>query len=223
MITRRPLSPSQIRKPIFAIQNFVLLFALCALPLTLARAQSSTATLSGTVEDQNGALVPGANITVLDVNTRRQRETTTNDQGYFVVPLLPPTTYKVSVARTGFATVEVQSVVLNVGDQKSLQIQLKPGDISEMVQIAGDAALINTSPAVATTIDRTFVGNLPLNGRSFSSLVLLTPGVAINTSNVATDAGQFSVNGQRASTNYFTVDGASANFGTIINTGGTKS
>src|SRR5258707_722119 len=72
-----------------------------------ASAQVATATLSGTVADQNGAVVVGATITVLDVNTRRQRETTTNDQGYFVIPLLPPTTYKVSVARTGFAPVEI--------------------------------------------------------------------------------------------------------------------
>jgi len=236
MNTRRPLSTLQIRNPpgspaehlgwggpLFAIRNFVLLLTLCALPFTIARAQSSTATLTGTVEDQNGAVVPGANITVLDVNTRRQRETTTNDQGYFVVPLLPPTTYKVSIARNGFATVEVENVVLNVGDQKALQIQLKAGDITEMVRITGEAPLINESPAVATTIDRTFVQNLPLNGRSFSSLVLLTPGVTVTAANDTTDSGQFSVNGQRASTNYFTIDGAGANFGMGVSQSGATS
>src|SRR5713226_5549074 len=104
-----------------------------------ASGQVATATLSGTVADQNGAVVVGATITVLDVNTRRQRETTTNDQGYFVIPLLPPTAYKVSVARTGFAPVEIPTLVLNVGDQKALQIQLKAGDINEAVTIQSDA------------------------------------------------------------------------------------
>ena len=214
MITQRPLSPSQIRNPKFAIGNFVLLFALCALPFASAHGQSSSATLSGTVEDENGAVIPGAAIMVLNPSTALQRQATTNDQGSFTVTLLQPGTYSVTVRRDGFAPIEIQSVVLNVGDQKSLQIALKPGNVSEMVQIEGDALLINTSPAVATTINRTFVGNLPLNGRSFSSLVLLTPGVTVTPSTLSTDPGQFSVNGQRASTNYFTVDGASANFGT---------
>src|SRR5260370_10375081 len=65
-----------------------------------ASAQVATATLSGTVEDQHGAVVVRATITVLDVNTRRPRETSTNDQGYFVIRIFPQTTYKVRVART---------------------------------------------------------------------------------------------------------------------------
>ncbi|HLA12255.1 MAG TPA: TonB-dependent receptor [Pyrinomonadaceae bacterium] len=200
------------RRPCTLMIVFVfLLCAFCLLPTALA--QSATATLSGTVEDQQGAIIPEARITVVNDNTRSQRQTTTNDRGDFTVPLLPPSTYTVSVERQGFAPVQINNVVLNVGDQKSLQIQLKPGNISEMVQVVGDAALINTSPAVATTIDRTFVGNLPLNGRSFQSLILLTPGVTVSSSTPLSDTGQFSVNGQRASTNYFTVDGVSANVG----------
>src|SRR5260370_21254511 len=135
-----------------------------------ASAQVATATLSGTVEDQNGAVVVGATITVLDANTRRQRETTTNDQGYFVIPLLPPTTYKVSVARTGFAPVEIPNLVLNVGDQKSLKIQLKAGDINATVQVINEAPLINESPAVGTVVDRQFIERLPLNGSIFQTL-----------------------------------------------------
>src|SRR5436190_24248687 len=90
------------------------LLALFLLPFTFASAQSGMATLSGTVADEKGAVIPGANITVINSATGLQRETTTNGEGYFVVPLLSPSSYKVRVERTGFAVVEVTSVVLNI-------------------------------------------------------------------------------------------------------------
>ncbi|HLA10302.1 MAG TPA: carboxypeptidase-like regulatory domain-containing protein, partial [Pyrinomonadaceae bacterium] len=171
-------------------------------------------TLSGTVADQNGAVVANAAITVADPAKGLKRNVTTNSEGQFTVPLLPPGTYTVTVSQDGFGTVQVNDLVLNVADNRSLNIQLKVGDISGVVNVEASAVAVRTEGSVATVIDRTFVGNLPLNGRSFSSLVLLTPGVTIATSGAASqDAGQFSVNGQRASTNYFTVDGAGANFG----------
>jgi Carboxypeptidase regulatory-like domain/TonB dependent receptor-like, beta-barrel len=181
-----------------------------------AHAQSTTATLSGTVVDQNGAVVAGATVTVINAATGQQRQTTTNDRGDFTVPLLPPALYTVRVERQGFALAEVSSVVLNVGDNKSLQISLRAGNISEMVKIEGDAPLINESPAVGTVVDRQFVGNLPLNGRSFQSLINVTPGTVL-TSTAEDNPGQFSVNGQRANANYFMVDGVGANFGVSNN------
>jgi hypothetical protein len=193
------------------IAVFVFLLSVYCLAPTAA-GQSASATLSGTVEDQNGALIPGATVMVINAGTSLQRETTTGSAGSYTFPLLPPGTYIVRVQAQGFATVENGNVVLNVGDQKSLQIQLKAGNISEMIKITGDAPLINESPAVGTVLDRQFVGNLPLNGRSFQSLILLTPGVTVASAS-NNDFGQFSVNGQRASTNYFTVDGVSANIG----------
>ncbi len=194
---------------------FLLGFVVCL--YIHAGAQSATATLSGTVEDTNGAVVPGANVTIENVATRLRRQVTTNESGSFTVPLLPPSEYTVTVESKGFAPVQINKVVLNVGDQKSLTIALKAGNISEMVQITADAPLINESPAVATTVDRQFVTNLPLNGRSFQSLISLTPGVVVAKVPANFAPGQFSVNGQRTDTNYFTVDGVSANFG--INSG----
>lgn len=196
---------------LFAFRSLLLL-ALCTFPFALAHAQSATATLSGSVEDTNGAVIPGAKVTATNVNTKSQRQATTNEQGYFVIPLLQPSTYVLRVEGQGFAPAEVNNVVLNVGDQKSLTIALKAGNISEMVKITGDAPLINESPSVGTVVDRQFVGNLPLNGRSFQSLITLTPGVVLTaTSPSGNEPGQFSVNGQRANANYFTVDGVSAN------------
>lgn len=202
MISHRP----------FALRSLLVLFALCALPFA-TYAQTATATLSGTVVDQNGAVVPGTDVTIINTGTGLQRQVTTNDEGYFTVPLLPPSTYSVRAQHTGFSPVEIQNVVLNVGDQKALKIELKAGDVNATVQVTSEAPLINESPAVATVVDRQFVGNLPLNGRSFQSLILLTPGVVIARSDSQSNPGQFSVNGQRTNANYFTVDGVSANFG----------
>jgi outer membrane receptor protein involved in Fe transport len=147
------------------------------------------------------------------------RKTVSSSEGNFIFPLLPPGQYKVTAQRDGFTPAEIKSVILNVGDQVSLNIQLKVGQVSTAINVTEEASLINVSSAVGTVIDRKFVGNLPLNGRSFQSLILLTPGVTV-TSTDYNNYGQFSVNGQRASTNYFTVDGVSANMGVSIEAGG---
>ena len=202
-----------------AVLTIVALLLTAHSSLLTAAAQSATATLSGTVQDANGAVVPGVEITVMNPATALERQVTTNDEGSYTVPLLPPGKYVVSARREGFAPAEIRDVVLNVGDQKALQIQLKAGDVNATVQVSGEAPLINESPAVATTVDRQFVSNLPLNGRTFQSLILLTPGVVTAVSNTA-QPGQFSVNGQRGNANYFTVDGVSANIGVNVFTQG---
>lgn len=203
-------------RPQTLITRCLLLLTLGSLPLALAFGQSSTATLSGTVTDPNGAVVPGVKVTVTDPATRLQRDATTNESGQFVVPLLPPSTYDLTLERAGFMTAAINDVVLNVNDNRALGIQMKVGDVNETVNVTGEASLISESPAVGTVVDRQFVGNLPLNGRSFQSLITLAPGV-VTTSVNAANKGQFSVNGQRTTANYFTVDGVSANFG--ANTG----
>jgi len=120
-----------------------------------------------------------------------------------------------------------ESHFLQVSDGGNRETVIKAGDINATVQVVNEAPLINESPAVGTTVDRQFVENIPLNGRSFQSLITLTPGiVTVPNSGETTAAGHFSVNGQRASANSFMVDGVSANFaaepGTVgsPNTGG---
>ena len=200
--------------------SYLLRFAFCLLLLFLAlhstlisiQAQGTSATLSGTVMDQNGAVVPNVNITVINIGQGFQRTTTTSDEGTFVVPLLPPGTYIVKAEREGFSTSELRDVVLNVNDQVARNIRLSVGNISQTVLVEG-GSLIDQSPAVGTIVDRQFVENIPLNGRSFNALIALTPGV-VQSKATAGNPGQFSVNGQRANANYFTVDGVSANIGT---------
>ena len=202
----------------------IALFSACFLLLVSfllveVSAQSATATLSGTVMDQEGAVVPGVNIAVISIAQGFQRSTTTSDEGIFVVPLLPPGNYTVKAEHEGFTTAEVRDVILNVNDQRAIKISLTVGELtSQTVQVLDTPPLIDESPAVGTTIDRQFVGNLPLNGRSFQSLITLTPGVVLTTA-TSLNRGQFSVNGQRANANYFTVDGVSANIGANVSDG----
>jgi hypothetical protein len=181
--------------------------------LITAHAQSTSARLSGEVVDQNSAVVPDAAVMIVNPSTGLTRETTTNEVGFYTFPSLAPGGYMVTVRREGFAPIEIRDILLNVNDQKVLQIQLKAGEITEAVQVTTEAPLINHSPAVGTVVDRQFVENMPLNGRSLQTLINLAPGV-ITTGASAQNPGQFSVNGQRTNSNYFTVDGVSANFGT---------
>jgi Carboxypeptidase regulatory-like domain/TonB-dependent Receptor Plug Domain len=195
-----------------AIIKIAIAFA-CALfwAMPYAYAQSATATLSGTVEDENGSMIPGVEVIVLNPSTMQERRAATNNDGYFAFTSLQPASYTIKAKREGFAPAEIKDVVLNVNDQRSLRVQLRVGAVGEVVNIEG-ASLANTDAAVGTVVDRRFVENLPLNGRSFQSLIALTPGVVV-TKSTFSEQGQFSVNGQRANANYFVVDGVSANAG----------
>ena len=194
-------------------------FAVCLLllfsSLNKVSAQSDSATLSGTVVDPRGDVVPGVNIAVISITKGFERNTTTNSEGFFVVPLLSPGGYTVKAEHDGFIPAEI-NVILNINDQRIVKIPLKLGDLkSATVDIVDTPLLIDESSAVDTTVDRQFVGNLPLNGRSVQPLINLSPGVVL-TKATGAEAGQFSVNGQRANANYFTVDGVSANIGVSI-------
>jgi hypothetical protein len=119
-----------------------------------------------------------------------------------------------AVTAAGFKVVNVTDVTINVQDHLEQNFTLVVGSVSESITVEGGAPLVDTESAtVSTVVDRNFAENLPMNGRSFQTLIQLTPGVVVTTSNYA-DSGQFSINGQRASSNYWMVDGVSANIGT---------
>lgn len=189
------------------------------------RAQSPDGTISGIVTDPTGAPIGGAEILAVNDLTRVQYPANTNSEGIYLVSNLPPGPYLLQVSKLGFKTIIKPDITLNVQDALALNFALPLGSISEVVTIQGGAPLVDTeSAAVGTVIDREFVDNLPLNGRSFNTLLQLTPGVVIAPSN-ATSPGQFSISGQRTSANDFTVDGVSANFGvsfaTVVGASGT--
>jgi len=176
-------------------------------------AQSPTATITGRVVDPTRAVIAGATVSATNVDTGIVRSSTTNDQGLFTVGNLPPGNYRLEVSKPGFRTVVKPGVVLHVQDVIALNFDMSVGSASESVTVQAGAPLLNTESAVvATVVDHKFVENMPLNGRSFQSLINLTPGVVVVPSSSANSGGQFSVNGQRASGNSFMVDGVSANF-----------
>jgi hypothetical protein len=195
------------------LRQLIVVFFISALFIRAAHAQSPNGTISGTVFDPVGKVIAGAEITIANDATRVQSFTKTNGDGVYVLPNLPPGSYRLQVAKLGFKTLIKPDITLNVQDALAINFTLPIGSVSETVTIEAGAPLVNTeSASVSTVIDRKFVESLPLNGRSFNTLLQLTPGVVVAPSSAASQ-GQFSIAGQRTTSNNFTVDGVSANFG----------
>jgi hypothetical protein len=171
------------------------LFLVAALPLLAQDAQ-----VSGYVIDPSGAAIPNARVEVRNQATSASRSTMANEIGRYVVPFLKPGVYTISADANGFKRFEQTGVKLEVGQQASIDLKLQIGPTSEAITVSGGVPLVNTeNAAVGTVVDRQFVENIPLNGRSFQSLITLTPGVVAVPAGTSLNQGQFSVNGQRAS------------------------
>jgi hypothetical protein len=187
-----------------------LLFSLVA---TFAWAQSETATVSGQVVDPSGLKIAGAQVKLVDIDRDTSASVNTNNTGLYTFPSVRPGRYRMEVTAASFKVVNVTGVTVNVQDHLEQNFKLVVGSVSESITVDGGAPLVDTESAtVSTVVDRNFAENLPMNGRSFQSLIQLTPGVVL-TANNGLDTGQFSVNGQRANANYWMVDGVSANIG----------
>ena len=176
-------------------------------------AQSPNGNINGLISDPSGGAVVGAEIVAVNDGTGIQYTARTNGEGIYVLPNIPPGPYRIQVSKSGFKTIVKPDIVINVQDAISLNFTLPVGAAVETVTVQGGNPLIDTeSSTVSTVVDRHFAENLPMNGRSFQTLIQLTPGVVVTPSN-AFDPGQFSVNGQRTDANYWMVDGVSANIG----------
>jgi outer membrane receptor protein involved in Fe transport len=163
--------------------------------------------------DQSGGVIVGADVVVTNTETNISATTQTNEVGLFFFPSLQPGSYRLTIRAKGFREIVKTDIVLHVQDRIAENLSMQVGSLDQRVTVTADQNNFNmTDGSVSTVVDRKFVGNLPLNGRSFQSLILLTPGVTVVAAG-SYEYGQFSVNGQRASTNYFTVDGVSANIG----------
>ena len=194
-------------------QKFVCLFiAITFALLPYASYAAETATLTGIVRDPQDAAVVGADVTIREQSTGAERRASTNSTGLFTAPSLQPGIYSVAIAAQGFRTLKSLDIRLGVAEVKQIDFTLEIGDVAQAISVDASAPMLNTSDAsVGMTVDSEFVENLPLNGRSFQQLITLAPGV--NLTSGTTDRGEFSVNGQRATSNYFTVDGVNANLG----------
>jgi Carboxypeptidase regulatory-like domain len=194
------------------VHNFAFVFVL-SIVLPPANAQSTNASLIGRVTDPSKALIVGAKIAAISGGTNTRCEVVTNSSGGFYLTDMLPGTYRIEIEKAGFKKLIKTDVALHVQDALEINVEMTLGSASETITVEAGAPALNTEwAAVNTVIDRSFVENLPLNGRSFQTLIMLTPGVVV-TATAFDDQGQFSANGQRADANYFTVDGVSANFG----------
>src|SRR6266511_3120872 len=181
--------------------------------LTCVNAQTTNASLTGRVTDPAKALVDDAKVAAICEATGVRYETATNSSGEYHLANLLPDSYRIEIEKAGFKKLLKPNVILHVQDALKVDVEMTLGDVSETVTVEAGVPLVNLASAVVSTvIDRRFVENLPLNGRSFQTLIMLTPGVVM-TATRFDDQGQFSINGQRADANYFSVDGVSANFG----------
>jgi len=182
-----------------------------------AYAQVSGATLSGAVKDSSGAVVPNAQISITDTATGVSRSVTSNVAGIYNAPNLSPGNYEVRVTSAGFRTQVERGITLTVGAQQVLDISLQVGQITQTVEITTEAPTVElTSSELSATVNSTTVRELPLNGRSWTDLAVLQPGVVASTTHPSVDVnrgygGQLSISGARPQQNNYRLDGISIN------------
>jgi len=199
----------------FAPACSAVLAALFFIPglLSSARAQTESASIRGTISDPTGAVILGASVRLIEVDRGTQAEVATGSGGFYTFANVRPGHYRMEVEKTGFKQVRLTGITVNVQDNVEQNFKLSLGSASVTITVEANTENLNTTDAtVSTVVDNRFVENLPLNGRSFSSLIDLAPGVVLTPANQY-EVGQFSVNGQRPDANYFLVDGVSANVG----------
>jgi hypothetical protein len=182
-----------------------------------AMGQTDTATISGQIVDSSGAVMRGAGVELHSTQQGTSSTVLTNDAGIYVFASVQPGEYSVTVRKPGFKQVDLVGVVANVQDHIEQNFRLQVGSVSESVTVeAGTVNMDTTDGAVSTVVNQKFVENIPLNGRSLQDLISLTPGVVTQSPQSGSSLGyngDFSVNGQRTESNYYTIDGVSGNTG----------
>ena len=189
-------------------------FLFCA---SLAMAQLDTGTISGSVTDQTGAAVPGASVSIKNVETGISRSLVTNEAGRYDAAALPIGTYNVTTSLAGFQTVVRGGIGLTVGRNAVVDIALKVGDVTEAITITADPSQVETTTATVTQlIDERKVLDIPLNNRDltqlayFDAFVMRTPTGGGGGRNAAGGLGDhLSVAGMRGSNNMYLLDGVS--------------
>src|SRR6266852_1222245 len=201
-----PLSPTTAARALL----------LAILAATIAFGQVVTGTISGTVKDSSGAVLPGTKIVVLNEGTGISRAVQADTAGYYSASSLGLGNYRVTATQDGFQTQVRSGIVLNVGREAVVDLVLSVGAVSQTVEVTGQAAAIETTNAtISGLVDPDQLRNLPLNGRSVDKLALLSPGAIANLSqNNVTAMGfgmRLSVDGGRQDANVFLIDGTVVN------------
>ena len=188
-----------------------------------AQSQATTGNIEGRVVDTNGAAIPGVTVTATNQETGLAKTADTDTEGIYRIIFLPPGKYRVTTGGTkGFAGADYGNVTVTVGGQTPLDIQLKVGGTTTMVDVAAEGQIVETTrTAVSSTINERAIQNLPVNGRNFLDFATLTPGVVRE----PTRSGDLTVGGQKGTLNSLQVDGADNNntfFGQSFGRTGTR-
>ena len=205
------------------LTTFLAPLILVAFSLSLAvslHSQVTGATLSGTTSDSSGGVIPGAQISIRNTATGITKDVVADSAGYYTAPNLAPGTYEVKVTAKGFNTA-VSSVTLAVGAQQQLNIPMKIGETSQTVEVTAAAPQIElSSSTLSGQVESHTVLDLPLNGRDWTTLATLQPGVNLIETQIAyADSGrgnrgfgsELTISGQRTTTNNYRLDGISVN------------
>src|SRR5947208_11377431 len=203
------------------------MLSLIAWPDSAFAQARDTASLFGTITDAQGAVVPGAQVTVTNTATGLSRSSTTDGSGGFVFPLLPVGSYNLSVEQTGFRKYERRNILLQANENVSVSAALDVGNVQETVTVEASAAQVDTrSATLQNTVDSKRMVELPLNGRNPADLALLSPGVASGAGNNSGDVGssnwrprgqkEITINGSRNNNLRYTLDGGT-NMDDLVN------
>src|SRR5438876_7034902 len=187
---------------IFSVGFALFLIAVPAFP------QGNTGRILGNITDATGALIPGASVTITNVERGTSQTLVTDEAGAYNAPSLPPGAYRVRAELAGFKTVERSNVVLEVGKELKIDITLEPGAVNEKVTVTEEVPLVETANAVlGGTLQPGTIADLPLNGRNFMNLLQLRPGVTIYPGG---GAWTQTTNGLRPEHNVYILDGITA-------------
>jgi len=208
---------SNTKKSSSNLRVVVALFAVLALALCTAftaRAQNTTASIRGTITDEQGAVVAGANVTITNADTGDSRSDKANKDGAYAFPSIPIGRYALSATAAGFKAFQLKDIVVHVGDSLTLDAQLKVGATTETIEVVAAANQVELANAdLSGTIAGAQITQLPLNGRSFAQLLTLVPGVAQDNGFAYNQKGltggaDISISGGASNANTFLVDGA---------------
>src|SRR6266702_1570077 len=210
----RNSNPLHHRKNFLGAARMLLAAMLLALCLPLASRAQDTGYISGTVTDKSGAAVVGAEVVITNAAGSLTRTTTTNADGAYVLAALPGDTYNLAVTAKGFQKFTAQKIVLNVAEKARIDVPLTVGSITEEVVVTGEsvAQVETTSSDLTSTITGKQIDQLVLNGRNFTQLVNLAPGVVNQTGQDEGTVGvygnvAYSMNGGRTEYNNWELDG----------------
>jgi len=211
----------RIRSNVFVyLLAVTLTLVVIAVPSSLA--QVAGGTLTGTITDRTGSEIPNAQIVIKDLATGIERTVTTNKDGFYIAANLLPAEYQVTISATGFNTEIKTGVKINVGAQQEFNLTLQVGTVTHRVEVTAEAPQVQlASSDISATVEATTVRELPLNGRSWTDLAALQPGVDTIQTQPSFSSGadrgnrgfgqQLTISGARPQQNNYRLDGISLN------------